>query len=383
VVRDEAGQPVAGAEVEFFTDMGHERGHVTTDAAGRFRAPGPAAELVRPPERLVVYARRDGRAARKPLPWPAVSELAELTLRPAATLRGQVRDTAGRPLPGARVRLSGPSSSSLLPGRPTLTDGEGRFELQGILYGTGWVLAEADGWAPCSRAVSVAPDSTTIDGLDCPLGRTPSVTGRVVDETGAPIGGVRIEGDRRGRVESEIGERTRHLDWDVTEADGTFRIVYSGRWNRWRFEPQVSGGASLVPAELSIGVGLFYLSRQPRLAVSNPQELKAQRPDEFIEVVLRQGARLSGVVRDAAGRPLAHQLLVVHLPSPGVPQGHTDVDGRFTLGPVPPGVAQIQAFQGPARRRVTLMKLEVRAGQDLRDLNLVLPVAPGPTAVRR
>ena len=73
----------------------------------------------------------------------------------AATLGGVVRDPAGRPVPGARIVVTGAR-----PGvRETLTDGEGRFELDSLPAGRHEVRVVIDGFTADPHVVDAEEDS--------------------------------------------------------------------------------------------------------------------------------------------------------------------------------------------------------------------------------
>jgi len=157
-VLDTQGKPVAGALIHLRRQeryvMGLVRGdapvdlgraHVLrTDAAGRFETPRGLD-----PDGEYSAIAETGAHATGQTPWTVASEGAfpDLVVRPEvaarlAALRGVVHDTAGRPVPGARVWASFPGGP-LKPARVT-TDAQGIFRLAGIPDTGALVFAEAD-----------------------------------------------------------------------------------------------------------------------------------------------------------------------------------------------------------------------------------------------
>ncbi|HEU4632306.1 MAG TPA: carboxypeptidase regulatory-like domain-containing protein [Gemmatimonadaceae bacterium] len=89
-----------------------------------------------------------------------LAEVAEGELAPSpGTLSGTVRDTAGRPIDGAHVRLDGADDgAAVLEAR---TDADGRFMLRGVPPGTQTVEVRLVGLGPGRRTVDVVPGDTT------------------------------------------------------------------------------------------------------------------------------------------------------------------------------------------------------------------------------
>jgi carboxypeptidase family protein len=160
VVLDGRGAPVADAIVAFVRP-GAERPEATTrsDEGGRFRfyerAPGVFS---------VTATSSDGAAY-----LPAQSLAADasraglrLALAPGAfTVRGVVKDRAGRPFPLARVYAAriGPEAGDLF---ATFADATGRYELR-LTAATHLLVAEADGHASRNPARAVPGGPETVD----------------------------------------------------------------------------------------------------------------------------------------------------------------------------------------------------------------------------
>jgi hypothetical protein len=194
--------PVAGADVVLYTDLGVRR--VRTDAHGEFvlseLAPGPARLRVRatgfaPSTRAVTLP---GSGGWRPFELPRV----ELSVE--GVVEGDVVDGDGRPVAGARVAKDHAPTWLPVGSNPqelTVTDARGAFTLRGLAEGT----ATLEAYAPdVGRAhvdgVKIVAGRTT-DRVRITVGRTPSspteerradVTGSTgtvavtLGETGAP-----------------------------------------------------------------------------------------------------------------------------------------------------------------------------------------------------
>jgi Ca-activated chloride channel family protein len=77
-----------------------------------------------------------------------------LTAVNRGTLAGVVLDTGGRPLPGATVRLTGPTPQL------TETDGRGQFVFTNLVPGSYHVQVELSGFAPATITIAVQADVT-------------------------------------------------------------------------------------------------------------------------------------------------------------------------------------------------------------------------------
>ena len=103
------------------------------------------------------------------------------------TVEGIVMDhRTGRPLVGVRVQGSGM-------GGGVVTDGRGRFRVEGLLPGRKTLMAiPQDGsFAPKTRQIHVLPGTGALF-VEFRLQRSPVLSGRIVDRDGRPVGGVKV-----------------------------------------------------------------------------------------------------------------------------------------------------------------------------------------------
>jgi hypothetical protein len=358
---DEAtGQPIGSAEVGFRLDESPDQtAVVTSDAAGWFRYPDELPWNVT----FSVYARSGGRAARtnvSAVPYGTRLPVT-LALRPATTLTGAVRSDEGPPVAGATVRIIQDWTHAPGPHRQVLarTDREGRWRVDGMLYGKYRLLVQAP-WGVGTITSVTLPRSDARE-IDTVVGRTWPITGWVRDEQGAPLAGVRVEsqslqrftGGRFWRVSPERAA-DRHMQWDESAADGSFRLLPLD----WRL------GATATARD---GTRLF--------GVVEAVEGRDERSRGSLTMVLRPGAELGGVVRDETGRGLPG-LSVIPVPlqfgamlddSPAV----TDARGRFVIHAVPAGEVELIA-RDPDRARQGRLLVRLRPGQARDGLEIVL-----------
>jgi uncharacterized GH25 family protein len=336
IVLDEGGRPVDGAAIDLVSSVGStteplpkEGSAISSrsDHQGRFKsqlregswdlragAPGLVATVVRG---IVVGPGRD----------PV--DLGTVVLRRGATLEGQVVDPQGKPIAGCQVRIvssGGLTSTRFLAAgaaddsSETLSGADGGFTLAGLPEGQPVTLfVSGEGYS-----------SATLKGIPIPAERPLRVTlspgsrisGRVVDESGAPV--------------------TRAQVLAVPEGPG--------------------GGGAARPLEEKGGFIIENVSPgRFTLAVTAPGFLRAQRRGievvagkdvSGLEVVVRKGATVEGRVTTADGRPAAGTRLRVMptdntgnplLAALGLPEAVADGEGAYQLEGVAEGARSIVA----------------------------------------
>ncbi len=389
MVVDEAGRPVAGARLEasYLPDrlqavkgytVYRSGGFARSAPSGRFRLAGLLAGVAYEmridregfaPARLELPAREAG----KP-----VADL-RIVLRAGRTLFGTVVDAGRRPVAGARVNLRAAAPTSLqarlwvirgdsnpdgcLPEAPT--DAAGRFELKDLAAGTFDLTVRARGFAPLTVPALAVPEGTgTTDAGAVMLARGASIHGLVADAKGNPVDGAEVRAKAPER--EEIPRLTRGDPGPadaVTAADGSF--VLEDR----------SPGETLDLAVTRPGYGP---GSAPGVAV--PSETP-------VRIVLQPTARVAGRTLDPEGKPVAGASVFlseqeskslggqsVLMPSGRFHRGTADDEGGFSFDGVSPGPFTLSA-RAPRRQEAELANLEVKGGQDLTGLDLVL--APG------
>ncbi|MBI2920839.1 MAG: sigma-70 family RNA polymerase sigma factor [Planctomycetes bacterium] len=217
---------------------------------------------------------------------PGETAVRDMDLAPGVMIRGRVSDAAGVPLAGAAVDFAcqyidwGPGTNgcsfSYNPdGRTTsvLTGLDGAFEI-GPLYPTGSVALDVrkDGYEPGGTSVELDGASTETTIV---LQEGATFAGVVVDSLGRPVAGARIFTGPRG-------DRADHLRLQpvASSAEGTFEL---------RSQPR----SARVVGAIAPGYGWTVV----RIEGSDPKNLRLVLPDA--------SGTITGIVRDAAGLPLA------------------------------------------------------------------------------
>ncbi|HEX7185369.1 MAG TPA: carboxypeptidase-like regulatory domain-containing protein [Thermoanaerobaculia bacterium] len=387
VVVDEAGSPVAGAEITSSMpnlpqgmprlsrmQLYRSRGAVVRSGPdGRFRWGGLVAGLD-----FELRVKKPGFA---PTRAQATSPSAE---RPAAPLRivlrrgrsafGRVLGPDQRPIAGAQVTLrtalpNDPRSRIRLSFEPesldsfsAATGADGRFDLGNLPTGRYDLTVRGRGWAPL-----------TVPSLEIPEGNRATDLGTVVLAPGVAL---------EGFVVDAAGKPVEGAEIRLTDAGDPFPI-------RRR-----SGGDD-EPAGLSGVDGSFRIED---LSAGSPVDVSASRTgyapgeaqgiqvpaDPPIRLVLQAVGTISGRVVDPNGKPIADAFVHVGfgpragrgmtMLSGGPQADRSDAEGNFRITDVIPGPVELSA-QAPGWQRGTVAGLELRGGEEKSGIEIVL--APG------
>lgn len=337
---------------------------VEADAKGVFRLDGlPVA----PGGSLVAEAGEAGRA-RGALPQ---SGPARLVLTPTATVRGRTVDVrSALPIAGVRVGLVGPGGQAW-----ARSGADGRFELRGLAPGRSRLSADEPRYAPWAIDDVEVPAAGVLV-RDVPLAPAAVLVGRVTDESGMPVadaGGYLQRGAAQGGplvIMRMLGQ-----------GEPDFRTGPDGRFEATR---------------LAVGSNLGLRVRHPDFEerTLGGLDLKPGRANGPVEIVLRRGLGLRGIVKDARGQPVADAEIrlsrsfefsggrggrAMQFGLVGLPAGRSEVrsgaDGRFELRGLAPGDYALQVRkQGHAGQTVDPVKLSDGAAAPLE-----IVLAPGAT----
>lgn len=320
VVRDPAGEPVAGATVEVdggergFSPMAAAMPATTTASDGTFLlesvpAHGPVSLRAGSAGYLPGYA--------KEIKLVSGEEKAEVNidLRSGSVVTGRVLGAGGAPIEGAMVNGAVENQRwQLENGRggtlPVRTDGDGRFRIVAVEAGKFLVRAVATGHVPATEPVEV-PEAGEAE-VTITLPTAVDLEGRVVDEAGSPV----PEAQVAVRPQEKADNSALRPQSARTDGEGRFRVVD-------------------LPRDVAVAV---TASSEDHL----PTEMNDVKPGGAPVIIrVRLGLRISGTVVDEAG-----------VPQPGLSvwasgterrvRGQTDESGRFLLRGLPPGKVELR-----------------------------------------
>jgi len=289
-------------------------------------------------------------------------------------IRGRVvaADT-GTPLRRAQVRVSG-----TLPGlqQVTDTDADGRYEFFNVPASRYTISVTRPGYVSMqfgqenssqpAKPINLV-DGETVEKIDVALPRGAVIAGRILDDLGEPVAGVRVQAQRY--VYQSGGER-RLIGAGpmpgppLTDDLGQFRIygLIPGSYVL-SADPQMSGGITIiggpatpisagVGADASDGYATTYYPGTSNIAEAQTVAVNVgQEANVSFALVSARMSRISGVIRNSLGNPVAMAPITLRRrEGAGSIGGMTQVDGSFTLTRVPPGEHSIEVRPIPAGR---------------------------------
>ena len=314
-----------------------------------------------------------------------------------ARIRGRIvsADT-GTPLRRATIRVS---SNELRINKSVNTDAEGRYEVAELPAGRYNVFVTRNGYVSLQfgqrrpfesgRPLDVG-EAQTVEKIDFALPRGGVIAGRVTDELGEPLAGIRMQAMRHQYLPN--GQRQL-----APAGTGFFNVVTNdlGEFRLYGLMP----GAYIVsanPSESMVmmpgagmaasdydGHGITYYpgtvdtEQAQQVTVGIAEEAQAS-----FAMVTGRMTKISGTVRSSTGKPVTNAMLGLRTRSGGGFGMRTaagmGADGSFTIGNVPPGDHWLEVIPRPGTTEAEGASVPVTA--DGSDINgLVITTSPGAT----
>jgi protocatechuate 3,4-dioxygenase beta subunit len=369
-VIDEYGRPAPNVSV-LVQPIGD---NVIADADGRFTAQVPTPGLY---ELHAHHSEWGGGKVKVTAPASGV----RLELEPAAAMEVTVV-SEGRRVEGADVVLWVEQQGIFRSDRPSGPDGV--VPMRGLPVGSYWMVASHPDYLPSERQ-QVKVDDGQVLKVTAELKPGATLSGDVVDETGAPVAGATlvvlprgaepVASDTRGHFEIRALRpgrtyrlEARHPGYDQNDkAEGTpggppvkvvlkRRPVFRGRVvaedgtpvRRYRLdEHEVSSPDGRFEVSLPV------IGDRVIVSVDAPgfEPLMADRPvaPDLGDLVMQRAPSLSGVVRDEGGAPVPDAVVSCEVCDESVLSGP---DGRFSLSS-PPYVVQFSVSARKGRMSAT------------------------------
>jgi hypothetical protein len=211
------------------------------------------------------------------------------------------------------------------------------------------VVATAAGYGPTTASKAVGSEAQL--SLEVALSKGAALSGHVVDEQGAGIGGARVWAHATANAwEGGAGERLAV----TTGKDGSFEI------------PALSTGAYSLHAK----------DEKHAPAVSEPIQVTGDSPTTGVKVVMKAAATIAGVVVDASGAPVAYASVKATskrwAPDMTYRQASADAQGRFEIKALPRAALRVRAEGDKASSEA--VDVDLSAVAETRDLKLTLDV---------
>jgi protocatechuate 3,4-dioxygenase beta subunit len=231
-VLDEHGAPLLGASVsldtvgepwvaphEYDGEFPPTKAETGTDGRFEFDLPLPSSSWISLAVSHLPFHVRAGRdfglagGRNQPPLLPGENDLGDFVLADAGGFRGRVSAEDGRPIAGARVSLAG-----VFPGGYSVgaqSDESGAYLVGGVPPGRYQVSARAKGYLIQERDSIDVERGLISEGPEFQLSLAATISGRVIDQDGAALAGVKLWGWPAGGGRGAGGR---------TAEDGSFRI---------------------------------------------------------------------------------------------------------------------------------------------------------------
>jgi hypothetical protein len=322
-----------------------------------------------------------------------------------ARIRGRVvAADGGTPLRRAQVRVSAPE---IRVNRMTTTDADGQYEFAELPAGRYTILVSRNGYVTLQfgqqrpfergRPLEVA-DGQTLDRIDFGLARGGVIAGRITDEFGEPMAGVRVQAMRYQYLPS--GQRQL-----VPVGNNPFGMISNdlGEFRLYGLMPAAyvvsatpgedgggmfvaTGGPAVALSADTSGHGLTYYPGTISSDEAQPITVAiAQEAQASFALVPSRMTKVSGVIRNSQGKPVSGVVLGLRsrsfngmMFSRAFP--NIGPDGSFTLTNVPPGEHWLEVL--PRGGGDESGSVAISAGD--RDITgLVITTTPGVTVQGR
>ncbi len=286
-----------------------------------------------------------------------------LTLLRGAVLSGRVVDAAGDPVPSAVV-LAKPAAV-FTSERRTRVGPDGAFRFDALPAGRCELRAVRSGYLGRRHADVALTEGGTHDGVTITLDRGLTIAGRVVDDSGQPVAGARVQASpSRSSRERYGGSGT-----SVTEDDGTFTIP------------------ALGPGELRVFAFKRGYVQQPSGSIP------VRAGDRRVRLTLCVERAIHGFVRrEDTGQPVPDFFVRAYSSNAVSTKTFSSQDGRFRLDGADFGTYHLEAGTTDGGVSPELVAVRLEPGRDAGPVELrVIPgarlrgtvVAPDGTPLER
>ena len=354
----EDGRPVEGMSVSAvaesapsarqFMSFGGDDGddesqQATTDREGRFRLrglkPGNYRVRAEPPWMSKVNAR-----AATSDPVAAGAADVKVTVRAGGVIAGHVLDEARKPVAAAWVTCNPAEPGDDPSFHGAATDAKGAFEINGLNDGkyTLYVQSQSGGKQPTQKADVM----TGTKDVEIVMTAGLAIEGVVVKADGKPVAGVYVQAERITSDDEDESSISFGSQMSATGADGKFRV------------------AGLAPGHYKLELNDWSGTSQA-LRLTGASDIAAGATG--LRLVASEGLRVSGVVVDDAGAPVAGARVDAVIENEQNRSATTDAAGRFDVSGLPDVKVKLTCS---APGRVQASVTGVAAGA--RDVRIVL-----------
>ncbi|WP_437570591.1 carboxypeptidase regulatory-like domain-containing protein [Sorangium sp. So ce542] len=343
-----AGVTVVATTFEVAGNVLSTVGSVKSDDSGRF-------ELTLPDGTYQLSASVEGYGTTSATAHSG--EPVSLVLPRSGVIEGRVLDERGEPVRRFAIDVlsvmteDNPAPPPLL--SRTFESPDGSFRIDQLPSWDIVVRATAAEFAPAFSPMTTVR-AGDVAKMDLTLSRGCTLTGRVVDSSGAPLPGVYVDAESllvAGEMSDVAMEAAAQAE---TEDDGSFSLPHVPQGTIVVRGYDGSNAVSSVEAE-----------------VSSCDKLSP------VKLVMSSGGSLSGVARDADGKPIDGARITLAHRTTGFVNTVSDAGGRFHFEQIPPGAIRVMARHGA---QVTMTGVNIEEGKNAQ---LDITLAPKGTGELR
>ncbi len=380
VVADDAGDPLAGAEVEgatridaflMFDDtlemvrvLGGESGTDGTWALRRVPVEGNLQARFELSGFETTRVDLPGRA-------PGARLEVDVTMARGATIRGHVVDASGAPVPSTRVKLQTASldmSDIDAMGRvndmESRTDTEGAFVFRSLQPDGYRVYLAGAGWLVEKSEVFEVERGRTVEGVTLVARRGLSISGVVVDEEGAPVTTAKVTAAKPPSMMSWTANLDKQMREEVpVDEDGRFEIFgyEEGSLRLWgRAEGYLGSHVDAEAGDADVVLELGSTTTVSGIVIA----LEDSEPVVDYSVMLVPEGGLFDMTK-----LLEMEERMSNLPPP---QRVRDEDGEFRVAGVPPGAYDL-TVTADGYARTAVRGVDVVPGKGAQGVVVLVP----------
>lgn len=294
-------------------------------------------------------------------PGPPPRDRAGAPQTGTAALRGRVVSADGTPLRRAQVSLL---RTEMPLQRSTTSDAEGRYEFAELPAGrytvsvnkAGFVQSQYGQRRPFEPGTPiVVTDGQTLSGIDVMLPKGGVIAGRITDEFGEPIAGAQAQAQRY-QYGADGQRRLATFNMATSDDLGQFRI-YGMMPGEYVVSASARGmfnsAAAVTSTDVNEGFAPTFYPGTPNANEAEVLNVNAgQETSVQFALLPSRLTRISGVVTNSAGRPVAGAMVSVRSGTATTMMfmggsAPTGADGSFSLAGVAPGEYVVDVREQP------------------------------------
>jgi len=272
----------------------------------------------------------------------------EIVLQPKASVSGRVTG-AGGPLADFSLEVyrtrRGNATYGMTGSTYEFTATDGSYVLENLEPGSYILLARAKGMAPTWSAAFML-QREDVPGIDIPMQRGGSISGRVVDASGQPLANASV---------SLHGN-----DYDPEQIDSLFGSALNDPNNVPKLETRTGADGRFTLENAYLGSVQLFVQQQTHMPTLIPLDIREGQVTETGDIELYRGGTLFGLVNDPNGKPLAGGTVNLSRQDGSSFFNRTmtvDAKGRYRFDGLRAGSYEIVAFP-PANESVFLFPPE-------------------------